>query len=58
MPTLAELKEQKEYYVGMQCNLRQKKSEIERKIYEYGELEKMVDAQIQRREGEEDGDTV
>ena len=58
MPTLAELIEQKEYYVGMQCNLRQKKSEIEQKIYEYGELEKMVDAQIQRREGEEDGDTV
>lgn len=58
MPTLEELIQQRDYYVGMQCNLHQKKREIDEKISEYRELEIMMNEQIRRREGEEGVNTV
>lgn len=58
MPTLEDLKYEREYYYGMQRSLRKQKSEIEERIRDYGRLIDFVEKQIRKREGEEDGDTV
>lgn len=58
MPTLEELKNEMEYYYGMQRSLHKQKSEIEERIRDYGKLIDFVEKQIRKREGEEYGDTV
>lgn len=58
MPTLEDLKNEREYYYGMQRSLRKQKSEIEERIRDYGKLIDFVEKQIRRREGEEYGDTI
>ena len=58
MPTLEDLKNEREYYYGMQCSLHKQKSEIEERIRDYGKLIDFVEMQIRKREGEEYGDTI
>ena len=54
MPTIEDMKNELEYYNGMVCNLRAKKSEIEQKIQDYNRLIDFTESQIRRRESEED----
>lgn len=54
MPTIEEMKSQVEYYNGMVCNLREKKSKIEQEIRDYKALVDFTESQIRRRESEED----
>lgn len=58
MPTIEEMKSQVEYYNGMVCNLREKKSKIEQEIRDYKALVDFTESQIRRRESEEDVNIV
>lgn len=58
MPTIDELISERDYYIGMQRNLRAQKSKIDEQIRDYGKLIDFVEKQIVKREGEEDGNIV
>ena len=58
MPTIEEMKSQVEYYNGMVCNLREKKSKIEQEIRDYKALVDFTESQIRRRESEENVNIV
>lgn len=53
MPSIQELKEQREYYIGMIRNLFEKESEIQRQMNEYRQLRDYTEEEIIRKEKEE-----